>query len=219
MSLAVERWPSASSPVQFLNTVFFIPSSAALAFISSTKASSLPETASPRATQASLAELIAAAFSSSFTVKTSPGSSQIWLPPMEHACSLAEISVSIVNLPSSIASNTKSRVIIFVMDAGGICLSASCSKITVPVERSIKIADFADMVRFGSTSAAFFILPSSSGVVSLSPSAVIAAVKTIRIAMAMEKIFFMRHTSLLLLKSYAPPHKKIPAVTRRPVSA
>jgi hypothetical protein len=30
------------------------------------------------------------------------------------------------------------------MDAGGTCLSASCSKSTLPVERSTRIADFAE---------------------------------------------------------------------------
>ena len=59
-----------------------MPSSAARAFICCTKAGSLPPTSSATATAASLAEDTQMALSISSSVNCSPGSSQIWLPPM-----------------------------------------------------------------------------------------------------------------------------------------
>ena len=81
-SRAVERWPSVSSPQALRNVVCSIPSWAARAFICSTKAGSLPPTSSATATAASLAEETQMARSISSSVNCSPGSSQIWLPPM-----------------------------------------------------------------------------------------------------------------------------------------
>ena len=59
-----------------------MPSSAAFWFIISANASSEPPTNSATATAASLAEHTQMAFTSSSSVNCSPGSSQIWLPPM-----------------------------------------------------------------------------------------------------------------------------------------
>ena len=69
----------------FLKVVSFIPSSAARWFIRSTKVSSLPATASARATAQSLAETTQTAFSMSLTLSCSCSFSQIWDPPMEQA--------------------------------------------------------------------------------------------------------------------------------------
>ena len=96
-----------------------IPSSAARSFISATKPSSLPATASASAVQASLADAITDAFSKSFTVMVPPGSSHICDPPIEAACSLAVTTVSRDRSPRSIASITSSSDIILVIDAGG----------------------------------------------------------------------------------------------------
>ena len=52
---------------------------------------------------------------------------------------------SVLMLPSSIASSTSSIVMTFVTDAGGSAASAFFSNRTVPVEASMRIADFASM--------------------------------------------------------------------------
>ena len=59
-----------------------MPSWAAFRFICSTNTGSLPPTISASATAASLALATQTARSISSTVNCSPGSSQIWLPPM-----------------------------------------------------------------------------------------------------------------------------------------
>ena len=66
-------------------TVDSMPSSLALSFMRWTKAVSLPDTASARATAQSLADATATAFTISLTVSCSPSFSQIWEPPMEQA--------------------------------------------------------------------------------------------------------------------------------------
>ena len=71
-----------------------MPSSLARWFIRSTKASSLPEMASPKATAQSLAETTQTAFSISATDICSFSFSQIWLPPMEQAWAEAVTMVS-----------------------------------------------------------------------------------------------------------------------------
>ena len=81
MSLAVLRCPGLSRPAAHWKVVPVIPSSRAFWFIIWTKASSLPATYSARQTVASLALAMATALRRSFTVISSPGSSQIWLPP------------------------------------------------------------------------------------------------------------------------------------------
>ena len=55
----------------------------------------------------------------SSSVNCSPGSSQIWLPPMWYACSLTGTRVSRVSFPPWMASKVRSRVISLVMDAMG----------------------------------------------------------------------------------------------------
>ncbi|MPM96191.1 hypothetical protein SDC9_143349 [bioreactor metagenome] len=141
ISRAVVRCPSASSPVAFLKVVLVMPSSCARVFIRLTKASSLPETCSPSATAASLALAIAVAFNNSCTVICSPGSNQICEPPIELACGEQVTVSSRLILPESIASITSSSVIILVIDAGGIRVSASFSNKILPLSGSIKIAE------------------------------------------------------------------------------
>ena len=118
-----------------------MPSSRARAFIRSTKAPSLPETCSARAMEASLADFTAAALTSSSTVICSPGSSQIWLPPMEAACSEQVTGSSHRMEPSSMASMTSRRVMILVMEAGGMGSWAFFSKSSWPLPASRRTAD------------------------------------------------------------------------------
>ena len=84
---------------------------------------------------------MAVALSSSCTVICSPGSSQICAPPIEAAWGEQVTAVSSVMVPASSASITSSRVMILVMEAGGIGVSGSFSKRTRPEVCSIKIAD------------------------------------------------------------------------------
>ena len=98
-----------------------MPSSSARAFIMETNASLEPAMCSPRATHASFAEPTSAALISSLTVMVSPGSSQIWEPPIDAAYSLQVTVSSIVILPASSASNTNSMVMILVIEASGSC--------------------------------------------------------------------------------------------------
>ena len=118
MSWAEVTWPGAGRPVTFKKFVSSMPSSAARWFILATKASSLPQTASARATAQSLAETTATALSISWTVSCSFSFSQIWLPPMEMAWREAVMFCSSVSFPASSASKTSSRVMTLVTLAG-----------------------------------------------------------------------------------------------------
>ena len=82
-SRALEKCPSVSRPQAFLKLVFSIPSSCARFVIISAKTGSEPPTNSATATAASLAEAMQIARIISSSVNCSPGSSQIWLPPIE----------------------------------------------------------------------------------------------------------------------------------------
>ena len=118
-----------------------MPSSAALAFIRSTKASSLPERCSARATAQSLADTTQTAFTMSATERASPSFSQIWLPPMEAAWAEPVTMSSHWSWPESMASITRSSVMTLVTLAGSRGVWASFSKRTVPVSRSISTAE------------------------------------------------------------------------------
>jgi len=108
-------------------------------------ASSEPEMCSAMATAQSLAELTAMHLSISSTLICSPSLSQIWLPPMELAWALAVTMSLVSSWPLSSCSMMSSSVMIFVTLAGDRCSSAFFSYNTVPVERSIRIADGADI--------------------------------------------------------------------------
>ena len=143
ISRAVVTCPSASSPVALTKWVLVISSCWARSFIRPTNASSLPAIISASATDASLALEIAVAFKRSSTVICSPALNQIWLPPIDSACSEQVTMSSIEMRPSSSASMTSSSVITLVIDAGGSTSSAFFSKSTRPLSCSIRIADFA----------------------------------------------------------------------------
>ena len=95
-----------------------MPSSAARSFIRCTKVRSEPASFSAIATAQSLAEATAMHLIISSTVRLSPSSSQIWLPPMEAAALLAVTLSSIEIVPASTASAISSSVMIFVTLAG-----------------------------------------------------------------------------------------------------
>lgn len=118
ISRAVVTCPSASSPVALTKWVLVISSCWARSFIRPTNASSLPAIISASATDASLALEIAVAFKRSSTVICSPALNQIWLPPIDSACSEQVTMSSIEMRPSSSASMTSSSVITLVIDAG-----------------------------------------------------------------------------------------------------
>ena len=88
---------------------------------------------SARQTVASLALCTATAFSRSSTVISSPGFSQIWLPPKPAATSLQVTVSSSAILPPSSASMISNRLMILVMEAGGSFSSAFISYSTPPV--------------------------------------------------------------------------------------
>ena len=133
-------WPSSSSPLQFLNTVSFMPSCLARSFICFTKTSSLPLMCSASATAASLALATTVALIISSADIVSPGSSQMSLPPMDEACSPAVMVSVSASLPLSIASITSSRVITLVTDAQGRCSWGFFSYRIFPVDASIRTA-------------------------------------------------------------------------------
>ena len=122
-----------------------MPSSFARSFMRLVNASSEPEMCSAMATAQSLAELTAMHLSISSTLICSPSLSQIWLPPMELAWALAVTMSLVSSWPLSSCSMMSSSVMIFVTLAGDRCSSAFFSYNTVPVERSIRIADGADI--------------------------------------------------------------------------
>ena len=79
------------------------------------------------ATAASLALHTQMALISSSRVNCSPGSSQIWLPPILKACSLMG-TISVMEIfPASTASSVSSSVMILVIDAMGTSASGSFS--------------------------------------------------------------------------------------------
>ena len=118
-----------------------MPSSEARRFISATNASSLPATASPSTTAASLAEAITTDFIRSSARICSPSLRYICEPPIWDARVDVVSTVSSPSTPRSIASITRSSVIIFVTDAGGSASSAFFSYNTLPVDASMRIAD------------------------------------------------------------------------------
>ena len=117
-------WVLSSRPFVFSKTVFFMPSSAARAFIFETKADSLPQICSARATAASFAEAITTLFTISRTLICSPSLRKICEPPIDVAWAEAVTVSSQPRAPPSIASIMISRVIILVTDAGGRASSA-----------------------------------------------------------------------------------------------
>ena len=125
--------------------LFFKPISAALAFISSTNSSTLPDRCSAKATAPSLALAMITPFNSSSTVCCSPGSRYIWLPPMEAAFSEMVTLSFVAIFPLSQASSNKSSVITLVTDAGGRCFFAFCAKSTRPLFPSMSTAAFASI--------------------------------------------------------------------------
>ena len=125
-------------------------------------ASSEPEMCSAMATAQSLAELTAMHLSISSTLICSPSLSQIWLPPMELAWALAVTMSLVSSWPLSSCSMMSSSVMIFVTLAGDRFSSAFFSYNTVPVERSIRIADGADIFSSSSVGCAIAGVSSSS---------------------------------------------------------
>lgn len=117
-----------------------MPSSAARAFIISANTGSEPPTNSATATAASLALHTQMALISSSRVNCSPGSSQIWLPPILKACSLMG-TISVMEIfPASTASSVSSSVMILVIDAMGTSASGSFSYRMSPVSMEMRIA-------------------------------------------------------------------------------
>ena len=161
ISFAVDKCPSAGSPLQFLNVVFFIPSSSHLLFIRTTKPSSLPPKYSASATAASLPEAIATPFNNSSTVLISPVSRSIVLPPIFLAFSLHVTLSSRLIFPLSTASIVKSIVIILVTEAGANFSSAFFSYITLPVVGSISKADLASILLLSVFDSSVFVFSSS----------------------------------------------------------
>ena len=97
-----------------------------------TKPSSEPAIYSAAATEQSFAETTAIHLMISCTVSCSPGSAQIWLPPIEAACSEMVTASAKSILPASSASIISSRVITLVTLAGGNFSLAFFSTITCP---------------------------------------------------------------------------------------
>ena len=118
-SFAVENAPGAGSPVQLEKWVSVMPSSAALPFMSSTNAGTLPEIFSARATQASFAEQTMTAFMSCSAVCWVPASRKTCDPPMPAAFSETGTRSEGASSPLSIASKTRSAVMILTMLAMG----------------------------------------------------------------------------------------------------
>ena len=144
ISSAQVRCPSAGRPVQLTKWVCSMPSSCARRFIRSTKASSVPAMCSASATEQSLADTTATAFTMSRTVICSCSFSQIWEPPMEVAWVEAVTVSSQLSAPLSMASMTSSRVMTLVTEAGSYCLVAFSSYKILPVVFSISTAVGAD---------------------------------------------------------------------------
>ena len=115
--------------------------SLALAFIISTKLSTLPPIYSAIATQPSLADATAIPFNKVSTFWTSPASRNIWLPPIDDAVSLTVTSSVNFILLLSTASHIKSIVITFVTLAGGNFSWQFFSYNTLPLVTSISTAD------------------------------------------------------------------------------
>ena len=104
-----------------------MPSFFARWFILATNSSSEPAMCSAIATQASFALATAIHLIMVSTFWVSPGSKNTCEPPMLAAYSETVTVSSKEIFPASKASKIKSRVMIFVMLAGGICLLASFS--------------------------------------------------------------------------------------------
>jgi len=79
MSRAVVYWPLPGSPCGLMKRVEIMPILCAVAFISATKASSLPDTASAIATATSLADLTSKYLSAESSGNRSPGLKYILL--------------------------------------------------------------------------------------------------------------------------------------------
>ena len=141
MSLAVVTWVGESvRPQQSSKWVLVMPSPAALSFIIFTNSSSVPAMYSAMATEASFPEATTMHLIMVSTVWVSPSSRKTWEPPMDLACALVTTSSVIFIFPESRASKIRTRVMIFVMLAGLLFVSASFSYITCPVEASISRA-------------------------------------------------------------------------------
>ena len=88
------------------------------------KAASLPAVSSARATEESFPLAITVLLIRSSTVIRSPSSRKTWLPPIDAALALTlTVSVSL-NFPASSASQTSSKVITLVTEAGDVALNS-----------------------------------------------------------------------------------------------
>ena len=133
MSFAVESCSGFGQPVALVKCVLYMPMSSAFWFISSAKLSSVPPRYSATTMQASFPDATRIPLIRSSTRTFLPTSMNILEPPLRHAFSETSNSLSSVSSPAFKASNNKLTVIIFVSDAGDICISAFCSSTTVPV--------------------------------------------------------------------------------------
>ena len=103
------------------------------------------------------------------------------LPPIDAACAEAVIVSSSLNFPLSIASQTSSIVITFVMDAQGRCSCGFFSNNILPDEVSISTADGAVIV----SSVTALTSTENTGI----------AVKIIAIIKANDNFFYHKNTS------------------------
>ena len=125
----------------FVKCVFSIPSSLAFWFISSTKASVLPEhTYCAKTSHASFADATSTAYKSCSTVNSSPGRMPIWLAPVPITESTISLATTVLPSSSPHFSKTSVAVMIFVVLAGYIFSSIFFPKSILPVSISIKIA-------------------------------------------------------------------------------
>ena len=129
-------WPGSGQPEALAKCEWVRPSVLASAFIRSAKAASEPASPSATTTQASLPDRTMMPWISSLTLGRSRVLRNMVEPPMSIAFCDTGRRVSIVTLPSLSASNSRSMVISFDIDAGGIGLSAFLASSTVSVVTS-----------------------------------------------------------------------------------
>ena len=139
-SRAVMRCSGCGQPVAFMKVLPVSPSSRARSFISSAKASSLPDRPSATTMQASLPDCTMMPRIRSSTRTCEFTSTNIFEPPIRQAFSETGSSSSSDRRPSFSRSNTMCAVMILLMEAGGMETSASFSSRTVPVAASIRMA-------------------------------------------------------------------------------
>ena len=137
MSRAVDRCPAAVRPLAFLKLELFIPSDFAVRFIRLANLSSDPDSASPMAEAASLADLIAAARIRWRRAIRCPAFSPSREGGLDAAFLDTVTIVSSETSPRSMASNTMYSVSILVSDAGCRRASAFLEYSVSPVRASI----------------------------------------------------------------------------------